>query len=64
MNFMIAGNNLVNDSNAITNFIPRIRGLYSANPEEPLRAAPRGNARRCTAAGYCLACGAAGPVEP
>lgn len=35
MNFMIAGNNLVNDSNAITNFIPRIRGLYSANPEEP-----------------------------
>ena len=37
MNFMIAGNNLVNDSNAITNFIPRIRGLYSANPEEPLR---------------------------
>lgn len=37
MNFMIAGNNLVNDSNAITNFIPRIRGLYSANLEEPLR---------------------------
>ena len=37
MNFMIAGNNLVNDGNAITNFIPRIRGLYSANPEEPLR---------------------------
>ena len=37
MNFMIADNNLVNDGNAITNFIPRIRGLYSANPEEPLR---------------------------
>lgn len=37
MNFMIAGNSLVNDGNAITNFIPRIRGLYSANPEEPLR---------------------------
>ena len=37
MNFMIAGNNLMNDGNAITNFIPRIRGLYSANPEEPLR---------------------------
>lgn len=37
MNFMIAGNNLVNDGNAITNFIPRIRGLYSTNPEEPLR---------------------------
>lgn len=37
MNFMIAGNNLVNDGNAITNFILRIRGLYSANPEEPLR---------------------------
>lgn len=37
MNFMIAGNNLVNDGNAITNFIPRIRGLYSADPEEPLR---------------------------
>ena len=37
MNFMIAGNNLVNDSNAITNFILRIRGLYSADPEEPLR---------------------------
>ena len=37
MNFMIAGNNLVNDGNAITNFIPRIRGLYSANLEEPLR---------------------------
>lgn len=37
MNFMIAGNSLVNDGNAITNFIPRIRGLYSANLEEPLR---------------------------
>ena len=37
MNFMIAGNNLVNDGNAITKFIPQIRGLYSANPEEPLR---------------------------
>lgn len=37
MNFMIADNNLVNDGNAITNFIPRIRGLYSANLEEPLR---------------------------
>ena len=37
MNFMIAGNNLVNDGNAITNFIPRIRGLYSANLEEPLQ---------------------------
>lgn len=37
MNFIIAGNNLVNDGNAITNFVPRIRGLYSANPEEPLR---------------------------
>ena len=37
MNFMIAGNSLVNDGNAITNFIPRIRGLYSANLEEPLQ---------------------------
>lgn len=37
MNFMIADNNLVNDGNAITNFIPRIRGLYSANLEEPLQ---------------------------
>lgn len=37
MNFMIADNNLVNDGNTITNFIPRIRGLYSANLEEPLR---------------------------
>lgn len=37
MNFAIAGNSLLNDGEVIANFIPRIRGLYSANPEEPLR---------------------------
>lgn len=37
MNFAIAGNSLLNDGEVIANFVPRIRGLYSANPEEPLR---------------------------
>lgn len=37
MNFSIVSNNLLNDGELITNFVPRIRGLYSANPEEPLR---------------------------
>ena len=35
MNFSIVSNNLLNDGELITNFVPRIRGLYSANPEEP-----------------------------
>ena len=39
MNFAIAGNSLLNDGEVIANFVPRIRGLYSANPEEPLRLA-------------------------
>lgn len=37
MNFSIVSNNLLNDGELITNFVPRIRGLYSAEPEEPLR---------------------------
>lgn len=37
MNFSIVSNNLLNDGELITNFVPRIRGLYSADPEEPLR---------------------------
>ena len=37
MNFAIAGNSLLNDGEVIANFVPRIRGLYSANPEEPLQ---------------------------
>ena len=37
MNFAIAGNSLLNDGEVIANFVPRIRGLYSAEPEEPLR---------------------------
>lgn len=37
MNFAIAGNSLLNDGEVIANFVPRIRGLYSANLEEPLR---------------------------
>lgn len=37
MNFAIAGNSLLNDGEVIANFIPRIRGLYSANLEEPLQ---------------------------
>lgn len=37
MNFSIVSNNLLNDGELIANFVPRIRGLYSANPEEPLR---------------------------
>ncbi len=37
MNFSIVSNNLLNDGEVIANFVPRIRGLYSANPEEPLR---------------------------
>ena len=37
MNFAIAGNSLLNDGEVIANFVPRIRGLYSADPEEPLR---------------------------
>ena len=60
MNFAIAGNSLLNDGEVIANFVPRIRGLYSANPEEPLRLLLEG---RRTAADYCLACGAVGPVE-
>ena len=28
---------MLNDGELITNFVPRIRGLYSAEPEEPLR---------------------------
>lgn len=37
MNFAIAGNSLLNDGEVIANFVPRIRGLYSAEPEAPLR---------------------------
>ena len=37
MQFTVAGNILLNDGEVIANFVPRIRGLYSANPEEPLR---------------------------
>lgn len=37
MNFAIAGNSLLNDGEVIANFVPRIRGLYSANLEEPLQ---------------------------
>lgn len=37
MNFSIVSNNLLNDGEVIANFVPRIRGLYSANLEEPLR---------------------------
>ena len=37
MNFAIASNSLLNDGEVIANFVPRIRGLYSANLEEPLR---------------------------
>lgn len=37
MNFSIVSNNLLNDGELITNFVPRIRRLYSAEPEEPLR---------------------------
>lgn len=64
MNFAIAGNSLLNDGEVIANFVPRIRGLYSAEPEEPLRLLIRGDAGRRTAADYCLACRTAGPVEP
>lgn len=32
MNFSIVSNNLLNDGELITNFVPRIRGLYSADP--------------------------------
>ena len=35
MNFAIAGNSLLNDGEVIANFVPRIRGLYTANNEEP-----------------------------
>lgn len=37
MNFTVAGTNLLNNGGVIANFVPRIRGVYSANPEEPLR---------------------------
>ncbi len=37
MQFTVAGNILLNDGEVIANFVPRIRGLYSAKPEEPLR---------------------------
>ncbi len=37
MDFTIAHNSLMNDGRAIANFVPRIRGLYSAELEEPLR---------------------------
>lgn len=37
MQFTVAGNILLNDGEVIANFVPRIRGLYSAEPEEPLR---------------------------
>lgn len=37
MNFAIAGNSLLNDGEVIANFVPRIRGLYSAEPEEAHR---------------------------
>ena len=37
MQFTVAGNILLNDGEVIANFVPRIRGVYSAELEEPLR---------------------------
>ena len=37
MDFTIAHNSLLNAGEVTANFVPRIRGLYSAEPEEPLR---------------------------
>lgn len=61
MNFTVAGTSLLNNGEVIANFVPRIRGVYSAEPEEPpwllLEVTREG------APDYCLACGAVGPVE-
>ena len=35
MNFTVAGTSLLNNGEVIANFVPRIRGVYSAEPEEP-----------------------------
>ena len=61
MNFAIAGNSLLNDGEVIANFVPRIRGLYSANPEEPLQLLLE--VTREGAPPQTIACGAVGPVE-
>lgn len=37
MNFTVAGTSLLNNGEVIANFVPRIRGVYSAEPEEPPR---------------------------
>lgn len=35
MNFTVAGTSLLNNGEVIANLVPRIRGVYSAEPEEP-----------------------------
>ena len=63
MNFTVAGTSLLNNGEVIANLVPRIRGVYSAEPEEPpwllLEVSGKVHRRRLLSA-----CGAAGPVEP